>query len=585
MLDDLADDRPPGEQRASENDADILPRTSILGLSSHYADLRQLHPSPDKMLLLWRVYKENCDPVIKILHIPTMEPLILRCQQQIGNLPAGMETLLFAIYFSAVASLSDDDCLATFGANKNNLIETYKTGMEQALSRARLLETNEFIVLQAFAIFLSSLRNHCNLRLMWSLTNIAVRLAQNAGLHRDGTHFHLSPFVTEMRRRLWWNICALDVRAAEDSGYHTSIRAASYNTRVPLNVNDADLSPNMTDFPASRDGCTEMTFSMVRFQGAIVFQALQNSSPGTLGQCGKLHTTKCLGDRTLLISEYQDMLQKIFLGHDPSDPFYWYTALVSRILLSKMWLIAYYPVLRLQTCSGISEQTKESLFIRSITIVESQVLLYTGKPTAKWSWFCFSHVQWYAIAYILTELCVNTEGELVERGWKAVNSVLNVGYFTQPPSVTSATDTKTEDLEFSHCSPFGDLDGFEYELLNTLLRKARSARQLQQQQVLPVPLVPHPIPGAQDFVTAAHWLDNEVASGAGGLNPEVMENCEFEAGDPVAMSADYVQNQLRDPAHDFPFDHLLYGSGHNQMDLDMMTSVEMPDYFSNDEDM
>ncbi|KAG8411555.1 hypothetical protein J3458_015613 [Metarhizium acridum] len=69
-----------------------------------------------------------------------------------------------------------------------------------------------------------------------------------------------------------------------------------------------------------------------------------------------------------------------------------------------MWLVAYLPSLRLATCGGRPDGVGDGLLVRAVTIVESQVLLYTGLPTARWTWYCFSHVQRYAIAYIVTEL-------------------------------------------------------------------------------------------------------------------------------------------------------------------------------------
>ncbi|KAH0591667.1 hypothetical protein MHUMG1_10598 [Metarhizium humberi] len=552
ILEDLAEEESQGHE-GDERYATKAPSiTSILGLSPYDANLRQMYPAPDKFTVYWRLYKDNCNPVIRILHMPTIEPLILHYQSQLDNVPRGFEALLFAIYFSAVASLSDNKCMEKLGSEKSSLINVYKAGMEHTLARAHLLETDEFIVLQAFAIFLSSLRNYCNLRLMWSLTSIATRLAQNIGIHRDGMHFRLSPLTIETRQRLWWRICALDARAAEDSGYNTSIHVSDYNTQMPRNINDTDLAPNMTELPVSKIEFTEMTFGIVTFRAAVVFQTLQNMSPGTIGRWGKLHTAESLEERSSIILKYQDMLQKLFLGHDPSNPFYWYTALVSRILLSKIWLVAYYPSLRLETCGGQPDHIKDSLFVRSITIIESQ---------------------WYAIAFILTKLYARTRGELVEKAWRAITAVLKADRFTQPPTAGPVSDM--DDVEFSSRSKFGNLHDFEYNLLNKLLRKARAAR--LRQQLSPDSTMPYRVPDAEDFLAAAHRFDDEIISSTGELNPTSMNHCESETGYQVAMSADYVKNQLLDNGHKNPFDHLIYGSLQHHVN---MTYTQLPSYFS-----
>jgi hypothetical protein len=91
-----------------------------------------------------------------------------------------------------------------FGVEKDTLLRQYRFGVEQALARARFLNTNEIVTVQAFVLFLVCVRRHDDTRFVWSLTGLALRIAQSLGLHRDGTKFGLSPFDTEMRRRLWW---------------------------------------------------------------------------------------------------------------------------------------------------------------------------------------------------------------------------------------------------------------------------------------------------------------------------------------------------------------------------------------------
>ncbi|KID70594.1 fungal specific transcription factor domain-containing protein, partial [Metarhizium hybridum] len=314
ILEDLAE-----EEEARRDQGDDEQPTSILGLGPSLADAGPLHPAPDEFAVYWRLYKENCYPIIRVLHMPTVEPVVLRYQGRAdGDMPAGVEALLFAVYFAAVASLPDEECRAALGGDKRVLVDRYKAGMERALARARLLETDEVVVLQAFAVFLGSLRSYCNLRLMWSLTSIAARLAQNMGLHRDGTHFHLPAFVVESRRRLWWTICALDARAAEDSGYRTSMHASGWDTQMPRNLDDADLGPGLAHLPASRVGFTEMAFGMVTSRATAAFQTLQSLSPGTVGPCGRLHTADGLARRAAVITGYQDALQRLF-AHRPAS--------------------------------------------------------------------------------------------------------------------------------------------------------------------------------------------------------------------------------------------------------------------------
>ena len=118
-------------------------------------------------------------------------------------------------------------------------------------------------------------------RLVWALGGLAIHIAQALGIHRDGSHFGLTPFDVEMRRRLWWHISILDNRSAEDHGTDPTFNEQFYDTKLPLNVNDEDIYPEMKDPPKERDGATEMTFCLIRFELSVFNRRLNCTNPGS----------------------------------------------------------------------------------------------------------------------------------------------------------------------------------------------------------------------------------------------------------------------------------------------------------------
>ncbi|KAK1238852.1 hypothetical protein MKX08_005913 [Trichoderma sp. CBMAI-0020] len=440
----------------------------ILGGGSHRQSLSGLHPSPQHALLYWRLFKTNCDCLIKVLHIPTTEPIILHAVQQPTRLPKGLEALIFSIYFSAIESLSEDECWEAFGSPKGDLIDTYKFATEQALARAKFLETDVLIVLQALAIFLMSLRNHCSIRLMWSLTALAVRLAQNAGIHRDGTHFNLSPFTVEMRRRLWWSICVLDSRACEDSGHDATLPHSGADTLIPLNINDLDMTVHMKEAPQPQIGLTEMSFSLVRFEATSLFRRLQYTSTSSPG---KNDEGQDLAEKMKQISETQTRLQNLYLKYcNLSDPFSWYIYTIAQIVFTKMQLVAHHPSLRRAGYTELPKETQEYLFTSSIMILEYWLALNTEKKTQKWRWLCETYIQWYALAFLLSALCVRPESEEVERAWNAVDATLQLGL------KLSNVAHKTTGINPNDASDIDEIFCDAYKPLHRLIKKARAAR-------------------------------------------------------------------------------------------------------------
>jgi hypothetical protein len=435
----------------------------IFAYNSNNVDMLSLHPLPGQIRTYWAIYKDRVDPLVKVLHIPTIETTVLQAASHLANLSKGFEALLFAIYYGAVTSLSPEDCQAKLNEDKTVLLSRYRFAIEQALARANFLTTEETIVLQAFVIFLICLRRNNDARVIWTLTGLVVRIAQTIGVHRDGSHFNLPPFEVEMRRRLWWQVCILDTRASEDHGCDPTIIEQSFDTKMPLNVNDVDISPDMTEFPPERQGCTDITFCLIRFEVANTFRRINYIPPGPSKASAEYSTNVTLQDKEKWITECHKRLEERYLKHcDMSVPLFWVTATVARLMMSKMWLMVYHPFQRQDGGASLPDETKEKLFITSLENIEYSILLDTEGRTMKWGWLFKTYIQWHALAFILSELCHRTTGDLVERAWNAVEKSKDGRW-----GVRFTDDSRVHHL---------------WRPLRKLYRKAREARQAGLQE-------------------------------------------------------------------------------------------------------
>ncbi len=292
-----------------------------------------LHPPPEQVPKYWQIYKENVDPLVKIIHIPSTEPTILEAKDRLDKIHRGLEALLFAIYYGAVTSMWPEETRAEFGEEKNDLLARYRFGIEQALARADFLQSDEYIVLQAFVIFLICLRRNDDARVIWTLTGLIVRMAQTLGIHRDGSHFDLPPFVIEMRRRLWWQICILDSRASEDHGCDPTIIDQVFDTQMPLNANDSDLSPDMKTFPEPKVGCTEMTFGLIRFEITNTLRMIQYVPAGPK-KCNKFFSEATTEQKEKWIRECHQRIEEKYLQDcNMSVPLYWVSLIAENFIM------------------------------------------------------------------------------------------------------------------------------------------------------------------------------------------------------------------------------------------------------------
>jgi hypothetical protein len=426
----------------------------LLGYSSADADLASLHPLPSQVPFLWQTFRENVDAMVKVFHSPTIERLLRETRRVPGAAAASAttpatpppraadEAVLFTIYYCAVASMEDDEAEASFGSPKSRLLARYRFGVEQALARANLLNTTDMAVLQALAVFLTVVRRHDDTKFCWTMTALAVRIAMALGLHRDGTQLGLAPLEVESRRRLWWAILALDLRSAEELGSDLVVADGSFDTLLPINVDDADLegaaalSPGSPG-PAPREGRTDMAVCLVRLEICALARRL-HSMTGDMAAIngGDEDAAASLAARDKMLSEVHARVEGQFLRHvipagsadGEGDVLFWVASLVARVVMAKIGLLIYQPVLFPGTGPALSEEIRDRLFASTVDIVEHNHVLNTDPRCRQWRWLFQTYRQWHAIAYMLLEVARRPWSATSERAWEAAAILEHEGH-------------------------------------------------------------------------------------------------------------------------------------------------------------
>ncbi|EED23445.1 conserved hypothetical protein [Talaromyces stipitatus ATCC 10500] len=245
----------------------IAPRSDMLLGSSlqDYAllDLLPSKPAADKLV---EQYWEACHPIARIAHRQTLEAryklLWDNIAQGIEPMPS-LQAIIFATLFTAVVSMPAEKVLGLFGVEQRNLIERFQLGTESALSKAHFLRSTKTETLQAFVMYLIPMCRETISRAHSALVGTAIRLAECMGLHRDPLEYNCPPVETHIRRLIWYQLCFLDLRTAEVQGPRVSIRSDDFSTKLPLNVNDADL---LAGHGKGSSEWTDMTFACIRFE-------------------------------------------------------------------------------------------------------------------------------------------------------------------------------------------------------------------------------------------------------------------------------------------------------------------------------
>ncbi|EXJ90761.1 hypothetical protein A1O1_03865 [Capronia coronata CBS 617.96] len=416
----------------SEDDDEVgspLEETSefMLGYTPSGNSIQQLHPSSDQIFSLWQIFLDNINPLTKFVHQPTLQETLLQATSNLDNLPRGLEALLFSIYNAAVFSMEDDECEMKFGETRKTLLARYRHATRKALARARFMGTSDIMVLQAFVLYILSMREVYDSRTTWTLAGVASRVAQGMGIHRDGTRLGVSPFDTEMRRRLWWQISTLDFRSAELSGSGRLIDFNLSDSEPPSNVNDAEIHPGMTNPPVSHTRPTDMIACLLRCEFGRVWREKQlKKSSGPAGSAPLTSPwATSLEEKDANINELEQRLEEKFLRYcDPSIPIQFMAIIIGRSAINSMRLMAHHPR-NYRNPEDVPAEEREYMFNLSIKLLESDNLSHASKGLRRFMWHTNVYFAWHALIYLLDALRTRTLGDEVDRAWQQVDEIFH----------------------------------------------------------------------------------------------------------------------------------------------------------------
>ncbi|KAK7942569.1 uncharacterized protein PG986_011682 [Apiospora aurea] len=396
------------------------PTTVLFGLGAPAGSLGDLHPSLAQAASLFAAFCENVAPVMRVMHLPTLTRQYWDAASSSDKLDRNTEALVFTSNYVSVGTMSDDQCTSALGKSRQAALACYRTAAEQSLSRAHLLATRSPAVLQAAVFYIEALKNEkAGQSAVRSLVVLVQHLARSMGLHRDGDAYGLPPFEAEMRRRLWWYICILDHRTAEACGDEHAVRPHSFDTRLPLHVDDGDLAPEITILPPEHEGFGDMTFCLVRYE--------------TLQAVWRLNEDTSLVEKQTAINELEHRLESRYLRQcDPEVPFQLKVLLSARMIIKRLCFVAYWPLREkninppmqqsptttTKTVNGGARATRDQLFAAAVDLLEAAANILANPALAAWTWHAQTYSHWHAVAFVLHELRRRPASAECERAWR-----------------------------------------------------------------------------------------------------------------------------------------------------------------------
>ncbi|KAF5615082.1 transcription factor [Fusarium tjaetaba] len=480
----------------------------------------ELQPEPVHIFRLWQLFVDRVNPLTKIIHVPSVQPFALEMATDINKIPLNYQALLFAIFTMATVSLTETECLQMLGTSRDEALRRYTIGTKVALTKFNFLKNYDMVALQALLLYLLSLQNRYDRHAAWILSGMVVRIAQKMGYHRDGDYLGLNAFETEMRRRMWWQIILQDAKNALVSGLSHSLLPSSWDTKMPQNVNDADLFPGSIEPVLPREGPTEMAFCLIGYQIAK-FLVNAESLHGTPGLEAAVMGHDFEGqDPAILpsIQQYRDLVDNLEQNLlevearyiDPTAGNVHIAALSIRPMICSKMREILVPMKEQPEWGTEILDKKDNLFKIVLMNNEHSTDAYGVMDQTGFLWFLKFHFQIDIFTVMTKQLCQRPTGSLADRAWNMVQKIyhyhtelLDISqktYYIQAQTVLKAW--KNREQAFRAAGQPLETPNFIYRLRDVVKSENRTSEPSPQQPVA------HPPQNSQQMTDLDPFLGN-----------------------------------------------------------------------------
>jgi hypothetical protein len=127
--------------------------------------------------------------------------------------------------------------------------------------------------------------------------------------------------------------------------------------------------------------------------------------------------------RDAIIQEFCQHLQNTYVNYCTDDsPTSYVVKHMCQLLIYKMESILLLPLNQAVSKPSVAKEASDLIFVKSIKIVELRRNLEVEK-TKQWHWYIRTIVQWHAVAYLLSELCVREPDDSMTWAWNVLDSV------------------------------------------------------------------------------------------------------------------------------------------------------------------
>lgn len=346
------------------------------------------------------------------------------------------------------------------------------------------------------------------------------------GLHQDAACLHLSHFETEMRLRLWWHLCVLDSRSPEDHGFRPTVDIINRGLRLPLNVNDNQIYPDMPSFPVESDGWTEMSFFLIQTESCRLLHPVLDQEQ---------HSTDAILDinkKRKIMQEHGQYLSSKYNIPSEAETSTHLSRIAMQHITTARKKMEFVLQLREEIIIQKQKKTQNNAtpdmcklsFKLACDGLESSYVLLKKGLASRFKWFFNTYTQWYALAYVLRCLCSSPYEFETDRAWALVEALF-------PREITHHGHSRGLDDVYGH--------GSIWKYLNLLRDQVSLLRQCNQ-----LPVIAHNV--EIQFPSGGGLDESKLLPNIENPPPTDMPATAHEASTLPELDQEYISDASRD---------------------------------------
>lgn len=223
-----------------------------------------------------------------------------------------------------------------------------------------------------------------------------------------------------MRRRLWWSLVLFDARISEMADFKVGMLLPTWDCRIPLNVNDSDLRPEMKNPPTIYGQPSDAVFAVVRsdFGHFIQHSAfhLDFVNPALKPIAKGATTTSCDIDE---LAALEAMIEMNYLGKcDPENPLHFMTIWMARGFIAKSRFVQH---LSIQSPKQQTDTQRDAGITHALRMLDCDTKLMRSSLIKGFRWLIYLNFPFPAYVQLVEDLRKRPLGSHAEEAWKAMS--------------------------------------------------------------------------------------------------------------------------------------------------------------------